>query len=423
MPEILRQQIHLTSFYGKMVSPCGLCRLGDVYHIFYECLPDKGKMQWGHFSTNDFCEFKEHRPFISPDTKFDTDGVFGGSALVEKGKPIFFYTGNASDTQNILSARPNEERGAEKALMLQKEDYPADIAGQVSSPFVYKNSSGYNMILGAQTKDGEGCAVVYTAPDAARWKYSHQIVSHTPLGYMWENPCSFKIESMRFLIFCAEGAVSSPQESPHTAAWANLSENLIKDCHSLDFGFDFYAPQIFANNQGEILMIGSMTIPESPYGDSAPLPCCLSLPRVISLKNDMLYQSPSPFLKELRTEKRTLSLRSGETGDTFGAVFEMELSFTEERFAFLLRENIRVECNEGNFIVTMGKSGLGRTQKEFYAGDFKNVHIFSDRASVEMFIGGKSFSTRLSDKQKGTVSILLGNCRAQIYKLNSIKFQ
>lgn len=421
MSDCLRQQIHLTSFYGRIIAPCGLCRIGDIFHIFYECLPTDGKVQWGHFSTRDFCEFREHRPFILPDTKFDLEGAYGGCALIEKGNPVFFYAGNTAlgGAKNILSATPDEDGGIAKALLLQKEDYPHDIA-RVSFPYTYKTDSSYKILVGAKTTDGEGCALIYTSPDCVRWEYSHKIVSHTPLGYMWDYPCTFKIGAASFLLLCPKGAVSFPESSPHTAAWAQIGENLIKDCHSLDYGFDFYAPQIFTNTDNEILMMGTMLLPDSPY-DS--LSSCLTIPRRLSLVEGMLYQEPLPALKELRTEKRTLSLCGGESGDTFGTVFEMVLTFSEENFALSLREDVRIECNEGNFTVTMGKSGLGRTKKSFYADDFKKIHIFSDRGSLEIFVGGKSFTTRLCDNQKGTVNILLGSCRAEIYKLNSIKFQ
>lgn len=421
MSDCLRQQIHLTSFYGKITAPCGLCRIGDIFHIFYECLPSDGQMQWGHFSTRDFCEFKEHRPFILPDTKFDSDGAYGGCALIENGNSVFFYMGGTSSEgmKNVLSAVPDEDGGIVKALLLQKDDYPEDISG-VCFPYAYKGNNSYKMLVGAQTTDGEGTAIIYKSTDRLRWEYSHKIASHTPLGYIWEYPCTFKSDDKRFLVFCPKGAVSSPASSPHTAAWAQITESLIKDCHSLDYGFDFYAPQIFTNTDNEIILLGILTLPDSPYDSLSP---CLTIPRKLFLVDGMLYQEPLPALTELRAEKRTLRLCDGESGDTFGTVFEMILTFSQDSFSFILRDDIRIECNNGDFIISMGKSGLGRTKKHFYAEAFKNIHIFSDRGSLELFVGGKSFSTRLCDNQKGTVNILTGSCRADIYKLNSIKFQ
>jgi len=55
-----------------------------------------GAPYWGHVVSSDRVFWKRLPPALVPDTKYDMDGVFSGSAgFQEDGTPIFFYTGKA----------------------------------------------------------------------------------------------------------------------------------------------------------------------------------------------------------------------------------------------------------------------------------------------------------------------------------------
>lgn len=166
----------------------------------------------------------------------------------------------------------------------------------------------------------------------------------------------------------------------------------------------------FANTQGETLMMELI----KPPGKSRK--SFFSLPKRIIIENEAMLQYPPLHLNELREYKRALTLKRGESADTFGAVFETILSFSENCFSFLLRDDITVKCDNGSFTVEYDK-----LKQSFEVNDFKTVHIFSDSASVEIFTGGKSLSLPLEKNENGTVTILSGQCRAEIYKLKSIR--
>lgn len=59
--------------------------------------PIWGSPYWGHVVSMDMVHWERMPPALVPDTDYDYDGVFSGSAtLLEDGTPILFYTGHFS---------------------------------------------------------------------------------------------------------------------------------------------------------------------------------------------------------------------------------------------------------------------------------------------------------------------------------------
>ena len=166
----------------------------------------------------------------------------------------------------------------------------------------------------------------------------------------------------------------------------------------------------FANTVGDSLMLELI----KPPGKSRK--SFLSLPRKTVVKEEELLKYPSTLLHELREYKRSLKLCEGESADTFGCVFEAVLSFSGKSYSIRIRDDVLVKCEDGSFIIEYDK-----LRQSFETEDFEKVHIFSDTESVEVFVGGKSVALPINYTEKGTVTVLSGQCRAEIYKLKSIK--
>lgn len=165
----------------------------------------------------------------------------------------------------------------------------------------------------------------------------------------------------------------------------------------------------FANTAGQSMIMELI----KPPGKSRK--SFFSLPKNTVIQDEIMLQYPPEQLNELREYKRALKINNGETADTFGAVFEVVLNFSENNYAFLLRNDVTVECENGSFTVQ-----YENLKQSFDAADFKTVHVFSDTESVEIFVGGKVLSIPTKPNEKGTVTVLCGECRAEIYKLKSI---
>lgn len=174
-------------------------------------------------------------------------------------------------------------------------------------------------------------------------------------------------------------------------------------------GYKTGSTHFFANTVGETLMLELIKPPDKARQSF------FSLPKKVSINQETMLQYPPDQLSELREYKRALKIRSGESADTFGAVFEIILTFSQSSYYVLLRDDVSLKCEEGSFTIQ-----YGNLKQSFDAEDFKTVHVFSDTSSVEIFVGGKVLSLPTRKNEKGTVTVLLGECRAEIYKLKSI---
>lgn len=92
-----RMKFHLQPPLGWLNDPNGLCQIGSQYHIYFQYTPfnpNGGTGLWGHMVTEDFIHYEEHEPSIFPDSSWDANGAYSGSAYEENGEYYFFYTGN-----------------------------------------------------------------------------------------------------------------------------------------------------------------------------------------------------------------------------------------------------------------------------------------------------------------------------------------
>ena len=83
---------------GWLNDPNGLVYFKGNYHIFYQA--DENSMDgsvnkaWGHYATKDFQTYTRHATAVSPDSKYDKNGAYSGSAIIRDDILYVFYTGN-----------------------------------------------------------------------------------------------------------------------------------------------------------------------------------------------------------------------------------------------------------------------------------------------------------------------------------------
>src|SRR5215813_9758604 len=92
----LRPQYHLLPSHNWMNDPNGPIYFGGRYHMFHQYNPRGatwGNMHWAHATSPDLLHW-HHEPLALAPTPGgpDSDGVFSGSAVVEKGKVAVIYT-------------------------------------------------------------------------------------------------------------------------------------------------------------------------------------------------------------------------------------------------------------------------------------------------------------------------------------------
>src|SRR5579864_7414390 len=95
----LRPQYHLIPSHNWMNDPNGPIYFGGRYHMFHQYNPQAavwGNMNWAHASSPDMVHWQHGPIALSPTPGGpDSDGVFSGSAVLDKGRPTVIYTGVA----------------------------------------------------------------------------------------------------------------------------------------------------------------------------------------------------------------------------------------------------------------------------------------------------------------------------------------
>lgn len=453
--EDFRMSYHLMPPVGWMNDPNGLCVFNGVYHVFFQYTPGDASGDdyrgWGHYSSADMLSWKYEGLALAPDTVFDKDGAYSGSALIDDGKMYLYYTGNVKepgDYDYIL-----EGRGAnvllvvsddgypcgkeEKHLLLTNGDYPADCSCHVRDPKVWMEDGVYYMLLGARTIDDKGKALIYRSSDKINWMLYEEITytggeegGESSFGYMWECPDLFKVSGRTWFSFSPQGleAQEYKYQNKYQAGYFEVKGD-IKEEYTLeafrewDMGFDFYAPQTFEDAKGRRILLAWVGMPDAEYGNLTlenGWQHCLTIPREITVKEGRLCQSPVEELQQLRGRKQVIS--SYETHRTGGA-YELLVSCGKG-----YSRSMTIHISDGVFLQYDGdgelqlmltdEAGAGRNIRKALISELKNVRMFVDFSVIEIFIndGEITLTTRFYPK-KHTLRIEAEDTVNQIWEL------
>lgn len=426
----MRLQYHIQPPMGWLNDPNGLCQKDGIYHIYFQYCPfypELGSIFWGHMTTKDFIHYEEHEPAVYPDTQWDCNGPYSGSAYQENGTIYFFYTGNVRyegsynyvtdgrEQNTILVTSRDGFTFSEKQLLMKNEDYPADMSRHVRDPQVFRENDRYFMIQGARSVKDEGSILLFESEDLIHWSYKLRFQPEKPFGYMWECPNYLKIGDRRFLFTCPQGVPRDGFEfaNVYQCGWFSLDydfkgENYVLGAfHSLDRGFDFYAPQVFQDEAGRWILFGWMAVPDAGYEEPTLARGwihALTIPRELYVNDaGLLCQRPLKELKRLRKEKASGKLSEGLKRWT-SPCFELKFLMEEgaEDFELHLRESVVLAYKDRVLKLDMTGCGSGRTVRRLKTEKLWKLQIFSDTSSLEIFVndGADVFTSRIYDSME-----------------------
>lgn len=175
-----------------------------------------------------------------------------------------------------------------------------------------------------------------------------------------------------------------------------------------DRGFDFYAPQTFQDDNGRRILIGWFGLPDVPYGNPSQEKegwiHCLTLPRVLNEEGGRIIQEPLEELQGLRRDSLSLRPENSAMNILPDLHCELAVEFDKptEAFTLSLRQDAILSLESGVLSLSLGASGFGRTRRSCPSGPVKQVRIFSDTSSLEIFAEGETFSTRLYENGDDT---------------------
>ena len=402
---------------GWLNDPNGLCQYEGTYHIFYQYCKEadgNGDKCWGHYKTSDFMHYEDKGIALYPDTDFDKDGVYSGSCLVEEDGMHFFYTGNVklpgehdythsgrlSNTIHVFSK--DGITFSEKEVVLDNKQYPNDLTCHIRDPKVFKGKDEYVLVLGARNNKDQGCVLVYTSKDLKSWTYQNRITSEIPFGYMWECPDLITLDGDEFLICCPQGIDKQGYlyENDNQNGYFKVKENQAVDYRTLDYGYDFYAPQSFVDEKGRRILIAWIGLPDSV--PSHPTlkegwQHCLSLPRELKNVNHSITQYPIQEILDLMINTQTVTIGPEKT--TFNnRASQIHVEPQNKDFSICLN-NLILSYQNNRFSLIFKHDKTNREQRNVLIDSIDELDIFLDVSLIEIFInkGEKTMTSRYYD--------------------------
>ena len=353
-----RPAFHLSTRVGWLNDPNGFSYYNGEYHLFYQYHPYNshwGPMHWGHAVSSDLLHWKYLPAALAPDTDYDRDGCFSGSAVsLDDGRQMLMYTGVVKETQPDGSTREVQRQciaigdGTDYVKypgnpVLVENDLPEGGSRfDFRDPKIWRAPDGtFRCVAGNCTPDKDGRILLFSSEDGLKWKFEKTLISNNGrFGRMWECPDFFELDGKQVLLVSPQDMLPQGFEYHNgngtvciIGNYDNETDTFIEEKNqAIDYGIDFYAPQTVVAPDGRRIMIGWMQnwdtcnlhSPERPWFGQ------MSLPRELSVKNGRLIQKPVRELEQMRTNK--VSYENVEVSDVIrldgmkGRRIDMELT-------------------------------------------------------------------------------------------------
>ena len=433
-----RQKYHIQGIVGLINDPNGFSQFNGKYHMFYQWNPlgtNHKNKTWAHSVSDDLLHWERLKTALRPDTWYSKDGVYSGSAIVDDDKLYLFYTGNVKDSEGnresyqclaVSNDGENFERW-EPSIVNQPDGYTRHIR----DPKIWKKDGKFYAVIGIQSENLEGKAVLYSSENIKDWKFEGEIAgaNHGKIkdfGFMWECPDYFQLKDEKtgeirdLLVFSPQGLepegdlYNNKYQTGYLFGKLNYEKpefEILSDFVEIDRGNDFYAPQSMEDDKGRRIIVGWMGIPEEEDFPTVKNEWihCLTLPRELKVIDGKLYQLPIKEMESIRGEKIEFSGKvAGEVKIGTGTTYELKAKFSDfnSDFGLKLRTGknsetiLKFDYNDKKFVLdrTKGEQPDKRLRK-VYLGDISELEltVFVDNSSVEVFINGGAevFSSRI----------------------------
>ena len=444
-----RQKYHIQGIVGLINDPNGFSQFKGKYHMFYQWNPlgtNHKNKTWAHSVSSDLLHWERMKTALRPDTWYSKDGVYSGSAIVDDEKLYLFYTGNVKDPEGnresyqclaVSSDGENFERW-EPSIVNQPDGYTRHIR----DPKIWKKDGKFYAVIGIQSENLEGKAVLYSSENIKDWKFEGEIAgaNHGKIkdfGFMWECPDYFQLKDEKtgeirdLLVFSPQGLepegdlYNNKYQTGYLFGKLDYEKTefeILSDFVEIDRGHDFYAPQSMEDDKGRRIIVGWMGIPEEEDFPTVKNEWihCLTLPRELKVIDGKLYQLPIKEMESIRGEKIEFSGKvTGEVKVGTGVTYELKAKFTDfnSDFGLKLRTGknsetvLKFDYNDKKFVLdrTKGEQPDKRLRKVYLGGISElELTVFVDNSSVEVFInsGQEVFSSRIfPEKDADRISV------------------
>ncbi len=395
-----RPKFHISPPQGRLNDPNGLTLVGDELHVFYQHDPlfpsGPKRTGWGHAATGlggrvGDGVWRHYPDALYPGLPYDQNGCYSGCAVVADGVMRLFYTGNVKrdgqrfTSQNIVDV--HDLTGLMGGQYRRYRDnpvidgFPEGYTAHFRDPHITRVGGRWRMVIGAQRVDKTGAAVLYTSDDLETWRFEGEIEfaglrQTVASAYMWECPNLVRMtdqstgEELDVLVICPQFP-DSDECGYIVGRLDGLRFDVVRDFTPLDYGHEFYAPQLIEFGTGA-LMLGWMGLPAQ---DDTPTVAkgwvhTLTLPRRVWLEDGWLRQAP------------LWSVPAGPAREGFGSV----ATLTAGEGTYVLIDDSGADA----FRVTYGEGKLRLNSGEderVVSCPAGSVELIADGCAVEVFAG------------------------------------
>lgn len=305
-------KFHACPQIGWMNDPNGVIYFNGKYHVFYQYHPYTpfwGPMHWGHFVSRDLLHFEHAAVALAPDNS-EESGCFSGGAIVNTNHElVLMYTQHyekdgVRERQNIAVSQDGFTFVKKQHSVLTENHIPSHASKtDFRDPRPIQIGNTYYVLVGSKSTNNIGQILVYSSHDLQSFEYHSTIGPDIRFGEMGECPDLFTLDGCDVLIL---SGIKVPQQGKEyrkvnsSIAFIGKFDLLnkfyrIDTMHEIDIGHDFYAPQTLLDGKGRRIMVAWMNMWGKEYFTSTRghnWAGAITLPRVLSVKNQHLYQKP-----------------------------------------------------------------------------------------------------------------------------------
>lgn len=432
-----RPRYHLLPAANWTNETHGLVYYKGLYHIFNQKNASNlalRQINWGHFSSPDLVNWTEHKPALSPEKGYDENGIWSGHVILnDEGLPMISYTAGGP-RMGIALAFPQDSTLKEWIKYKQNPVVASQPEGysrtDLRDTYIWKEGQKWYMVVGfGVVKEGveKGALLLYASDDLKSWKFLHTLFEGNPekdnSGIFWEMPVFKKMGDKYLLLVNKVPHKGMPARAMY---WVGdfVNEHFVPGNpipKNLEVINRLLSPSVAEDHEGRICAIA--IIPDEISGEAAYLQGwshLYSIPRVWSLSDGEIVQSPHPVLKSLREpESRVLdtTVISNQSVTVSSGHQQYELLVRiapneANRFGFVLHKNpdnseytrIYYDKDSQEIVVdqrhSSTKKGIPlRVKKDALVldkGEPVTFHVFVDGSVVEIFINNRhAFTTRI----------------------------
>ena len=421
----LRPNYHITAKENWINDPNGLVKFNGKYHVFMQHHPYScqwGPMHWAHVISSDLLNWEYLPIALTPGDEFDKDGCFSGSSIVVENRLYVAYTGfiNNEDPEKIIQQQclaysDDGVNFVKLGCIIGKDKLPEGYASNdFRDPKIYKDGDHYYMLVAARKLDGRGRILLYKSINLLNWDFVSDILDEDSRGKMIE--CPDYVKNLDLLLYCeqnqpVDGLMHHNVHSTYYKHGRFENNKFVSDnTGTIDYGFDFYAPQTFLD---ENILIAWMDMwdrnqPSEQYGFVGQL----SIPRRISQEDGKLLQTPV-FPEKILRKKVVFQNYEEHVTTGFYKLDIKELSNLEVAFRKGKKHETTFKLINNEWVFNRSKSGVeikgaendvdslnGIRRMPFIKKNTHEIYFVLDRYSIEIFVDGISLTSSIYPDEK-----------------------